>query len=71
MDAIETVYRTGTHFHQLYGADTTSQHSANQILREQQLNIKDLGDLGNRWSKRWSQTFKRSGSMLSHVLLQW
>lgn len=71
MQAIRSIYDGGTHFHQLYGATSTSQQVASDTLQDQGVILRNLDDLGNRWSKRWSHIERRKHTTFSRVLLQW
>ncbi|KIJ32755.1 hypothetical protein M422DRAFT_265387 [Sphaerobolus stellatus SS14] len=53
-DAFALAYQHGTPFFQLYTSDSSAQSRAQGILKDNGLDIGNLGDLGNRWSIRWS-----------------
>ncbi|KIJ29168.1 hypothetical protein M422DRAFT_269434 [Sphaerobolus stellatus SS14] len=53
-DAIALAYEHGTPFFKLYTSDSSAQSRAQGILKDNWLDIGNLGDLGNRWSIRWS-----------------
>ncbi|KAF8512111.1 hypothetical protein JB92DRAFT_339224 [Gautieria morchelliformis] len=71
LTSIDDYYRASSHYHRLFSEGADSQIDAIGLLRDQGLDVRDLGDLGNGWSKRWS-TFSGSGSKkYSRVLVQW
>ncbi|KAF8516973.1 hypothetical protein JB92DRAFT_3095478 [Gautieria morchelliformis] len=47
------------------------QTQAFELLLAQGLDIKALGDLGNRWSKRWSTVNGSGRRAQTRVLMQW
>ncbi|KAF8590569.1 hypothetical protein K439DRAFT_1611953 [Ramaria rubella] len=51
---VEEHYATGTIFHQPFSEDLSSQQAAMSILSEQGLTLRNLADLENGWSIRWS-----------------
>ncbi|KAF8518308.1 hypothetical protein JB92DRAFT_3082453 [Gautieria morchelliformis] len=62
---IQGTYDAGDEYHRTFANDQACQTQVFELLLAQGLDIKALGDLGNRWSKRWS-TVNGSGC-LAHI----
>jgi hypothetical protein len=71
LSAIETLYNRDGAECQLFGDDNLSQQHAAALLTTQGLDIDNLDDLGNRWSKRWSTMDGHGRMVQARVLLQW
>ena len=68
---IEKLYSANAHFHKIITPNAPLQDEALDILKGQGLDIVNLEDLGNRWSKRWSTQNGKGIKSYSRVLLQW
>lgn len=74
MAEISSLYKKHQQFHRVFDSTETSQADAQHILAQQGLNIRNLDDLGNGWSVRWS---KKNSHAPDHrgcsrrILLQW
>ncbi|KAF8574370.1 hypothetical protein K439DRAFT_1624364 [Ramaria rubella] len=68
---VEEHYVTSTIFHQLFSEDLSSQQAAMSILNEPGLTLRNLADLGNGWSIRWSTRRGKGNKRFAHILLQW
>jgi hypothetical protein len=69
--AIQEHYATCTHFSQLYSDDIQSQQDASRVMQEQGLNLRNLADLGNGWSTRWSTRGGNGTKLFTRILIQW
>ncbi|KIJ41571.1 hypothetical protein M422DRAFT_780303 [Sphaerobolus stellatus SS14] len=72
---IRTIYQSGENFQQLFTESVMDQKAAKTVLGVQGLDVmqlkeKDLKDLGNRWSKRWSTKNGQGHNQKERVLLQ-
>ena len=68
---IREQYATKKNFHQLYTEDSDSQENATTLLRSHGLEVMNLGDLGNCWSKRCSKQGGSRERKYTRILLQW
>ena len=71
VEQIQKQYSADTHFHQLYPEDHDSQDNAIILLRSQGLDLQNMDDLGNGWSKRCSTLGGTVAKRHARVLLQW
>ncbi|KIJ48647.1 hypothetical protein M422DRAFT_247504 [Sphaerobolus stellatus SS14] len=72
---IQAVYASGQYFSQLFTDSIVSQTEAIRVLGQQELDIcqlkhKDLKDLGNCWSQRWSTKDSSGENTRECVLVQ-
>ncbi|KIJ41799.1 hypothetical protein M422DRAFT_255113 [Sphaerobolus stellatus SS14] len=72
---IHAMYQSGQIFQQLFTESIVDQKAAQTVLGAQGLDImqlkeKDLKDLGNRWSRRWSKKNGPGHGQKERVLLQ-
>ncbi|HEV7737672.1 MAG TPA: hypothetical protein VGO47_09925 [Chlamydiales bacterium] len=49
--AILSIYNAEKHSHWRFDSGADSQKVAQDILKTQRINIRQLGDLGNQWSR--------------------
>lgn len=68
---IQDVYDAGDEYHRTFANDQAPQTQAFELLPTQGLDIKALGDLGNRWSKGWSTVNGSGRHVQMRVLMQW
>ena len=52
IEAVENCYLTASRYQPIFAEDASSQDVASSLLRDQGINLNDMGDLGNGWSKR-------------------
>jgi hypothetical protein len=71
LETISKLYHQNENYHATFTDSPSSQILAQSQLQSQNLDIKNLGDLGNRWSKRWSTVEKCYKRDIERVLLQW
>lgn len=69
--AIEEIYMKSQHYHRAFTESASSQQEARDCLQGQGLNIDDLGDLANGWSRRWSTSTTSKGLAIRRILFQW
>ncbi|KAF8510446.1 hypothetical protein JB92DRAFT_3144395 [Gautieria morchelliformis] len=67
---IQGTYDAGDEYHRTFANDQACQTQAFELLLAQGLDIKALGDLGNRWSKRWSTVNGSGRRAQTRVLMQ-
>jgi len=67
--AITTTYKTDAHYHGIFNESAADQRSAVSLIGKQGLDVRNLADLGNRWSVRWSSKLGKGDRQ--RVLLQW
>ncbi|KAF8589864.1 hypothetical protein K439DRAFT_1612430 [Ramaria rubella] len=67
---IEECYAANSNFHQLFSEDLSSRQSATDLLKEQELVLRDLADLGNGWNIRWSTHRGTGAKRFVCILLQ-
>lgn len=70
---ITLIYEAEKHFHAIIEDELTSQKMSQGLLTMQKIDIRQLGDLGNKWSRiRWWSILDKAGQhVLEHVVLQW
>ncbi|KAF8522870.1 hypothetical protein JB92DRAFT_2886592 [Gautieria morchelliformis] len=68
---IQDAYDAGDEYHRTFANDQASQTQSFELLLAQGLDIKALGDLGNRRSKQWSTVNGSGRHAQTRVLMQW
>ncbi|KAF8462222.1 hypothetical protein JB92DRAFT_3069071 [Gautieria morchelliformis] len=71
IEEIQQHYETNAHFSKLYSDNVESQQAAWHVLREQKLDLRNLADLGNGWSIRWTTHGGTGAKVYTRHLLQW
>ncbi|KAF8529954.1 hypothetical protein JB92DRAFT_3106351 [Gautieria morchelliformis] len=71
IEEIQRHYETNTHFSELYSDDVKPQQAASYVLREQKLDLRNLANLGNGWSIRWTTRGGTGAKEYTRHLLQW
>ncbi|KAF8521299.1 hypothetical protein JB92DRAFT_3094470, partial [Gautieria morchelliformis] len=67
---IQQHYDAATNFHRLFSDELHSQQEASCMLQAQRLDLRNMDDLGNGWSKRWSKHHGKGLNVYTRMLLQ-
>ncbi|KAF8493528.1 hypothetical protein JB92DRAFT_3100178, partial [Gautieria morchelliformis] len=67
---IQQHYDVATNFHRLFSDELHSQQEASCMLQAQRLDLRNMDDLGNGWSKRWSKRHGKGLNVYTRMLLQ-
>ncbi|KAF8506460.1 hypothetical protein JB92DRAFT_2961581 [Gautieria morchelliformis] len=68
---IQQHYDAATNFHRLFSDELHLQQEASCMLQAQRLDLWNMDDLGNGWSKRWSKRHGKGLNVYTRMLLQW
>ncbi|KAF8531841.1 hypothetical protein JB92DRAFT_3092071 [Gautieria morchelliformis] len=69
-EQIQQHYDVATNFHRLFSDELHSQQEASCMLQAQRLDLQNMDDLGNGWSKRWSKRHGKGLNVYTRMLLQ-
>jgi hypothetical protein len=71
LETLSNLYASLKYHHHLYSEAPASQELAQAQLQSHSIDIQNLEDLGNKWSKRWKSAELGRKRTLDRVVLQW